>query len=115
MAKNVRQPSHPVAPRAPWPWDDAQLELAEVSSIKAIAAQHPVGFAAIIDKICRTDLRSFTPGGEDGRRASDYAEGGRGVGRALRAIAAMKMPTVTRGAPPNDLPNSPTPAPVAQG
>jgi hypothetical protein len=92
------------------PWDPVQLELHEVSAIKAIAASHPVGFAAIVDKLCGADRMSFTAGGEDGRRASDYAEGKRSVGLNLRMLRDMKMPSAASkdGAPP-ELPNSPTP------
>jgi hypothetical protein len=89
-------------------WDAVLLEPAEVSDIKAIAAQHPRGFAAIVDKICRVGEVSFAAGGEDGRRESDYAEGKRAVGINLRAVVAMKMQPNARGAP-SDLPNSPMP------
>lgn len=91
------------------PWDPVQLELHEISAVKAIAAQHPVGYEAIL-KICRVDEISFTAGGEDGRRATDYAEGKRGVGITLRSVVAMRMPTAARSAPPAELPNSPTPS-----
>jgi len=101
----AKQPAQ--APKQRFPWDPVELELHEISAIKAIAAQHATGFEAIL-KICRVDEMSFTAGGEDGRRATDYAEGKRAVGITLRNVATMKMPSSSRGAPP-ELPNSPTP------
>lgn len=95
-------------------WDPVDLELAEVADIKAMAAAHPRGFAAIVDKLCGFGGGSFIAGGEDGRRQSDYAEGKRAIAISLRAVLAMKLPTVGRGAPPRDLPNSETPKPAAR-
>ena len=104
------------APRKPpaqrWPWDPVLLEPFEVSAIKAVAAQMPIAFAAI-EKICGTDRMSFTVGGEEGRRATDFAEGQRHVGRMLRQIRDGKMPgpkptefrdphAVPKGAPPGE-------------
>jgi hypothetical protein len=103
------KPKSTVPPAARAPWDPIFLEAHEISAIKAIAAQHAVGFAAIL-KIARVDEMSFSAGGEDGRRATDYAEGKRAVGVTLRQIAAMKLQQPGRGAPPDDLPNSPTPS-----
>lgn len=91
---------------AAWPWDKVDLSLAEISSIKAIASQHPLGYAAIVEKICRFNQMSFTAGGEDGRRATDYAEGKRGVAHTLHQIVAMKLPTRPNGPPPGDRPGS---------
>jgi hypothetical protein len=90
-------------------WDPALLEPAEVSSIKAIAANHRLGFEAIVFKLCRFNEVSFAAGGDDGRRESDYAEGKRAVGKNLLDIEKMKMPSPVRSAPPAELPNSPTP------
>lgn len=99
------------APRRPapkYPWDPALLEKHEISAIKAMAAQHAVGFAAIVEKICRADDLSFTVGGVDGQRATDYAEGKRAVGVNLRAIVKMKLDMTKpgddgpRGAPPEN-------------
>jgi hypothetical protein len=107
MAMKPRLAARPPASR--YPWDPVELEPREISGIKAMAAQHPVAFAAVL-KIARTDEMSFSAGGEDGRRATDYAEGKRAVGVTLRGILAMKLQPEGRGAPPDDLPNSPTPS-----
>jgi hypothetical protein len=101
-----------VPPRPRMPWDPVEFELAEVSAIKAMAAQHPRAFEVVLQKICRLDAMSFTAGGEDGRRASDYAEGKRAVGDTLRQLRDLAMPSPVRGAPA-DLPNSPTPMPAS--
>lgn len=99
------RPRQPTGPKQPW--DPIFLEPSEISAVKAIAASQSLGFAAIL-KLCRVDEMSFSAGGEDGRRATDYAEGKRSVGVTLRALVAMKLPTPGRGAPPADLPNSET-------
>lgn len=94
------------------PWDLVELELHELSAIKAIATQHPAGFAVIVEKICGVDLMSYAAGGVEGQRATDFAEGKRWVGNTLRAIMRMKMPSPkqrqsgpdeqTLGPPPGD-------------
>jgi hypothetical protein len=83
--------------KARWPWSAVDLAPHEVSAIKAIS---PGAFEAL-EKICGTDRMSFTAGGEDGRRATDFAEGRRWVGNTLRQIREMKMP-----GPPKEQPNS---------
>jgi hypothetical protein len=105
----AKQPAPAIVTRRAW--DPALLKPAEISSIKAIAAQHPLGFEAIVRKICRFYEVSFAAGDEAGRRETDYAEGKRAVGKMLLDIVAMKMPSPVRSAPPPDLPNSPTPTP----
>lgn len=93
--------------RATMPWDVPLLEVSEASAVKAMAAQHPGGFEVIM-KICGLDRLSFTAGGDDGRRATDFAEGKRFVGACLRNTVTMSLPSPVRSAPPPDLPNSPT-------
>lgn len=94
--------------RERWPWDQVQLAPHEVSAIKAIPDQ---AFDAI-RKVARIDLISFASGAEDGRRATDFAEGMRYVGLLLNKIRAMPMPVrkpaetgphaVPKGAPPGE-------------
>lgn len=88
------------------------LEPGEISAIKAMAAQHPKAFETCISKICRTDAISFAAGGIDGQRATDFAEGMRFAGKQMRNVRDARMPTASRGAPPDDLPNAPTPMPA---
>lgn len=91
------------------PWDDVLLEPHETSAVKAMAAQHPKAFEILVSRICRVDAISFAAGGVDGQRATDFAEGMRFAGKQMRNVRDAVMPTLTRGAPPSDLPNSPTP------
>lgn len=95
-------------PSLPWPWDVPKLSPAKVSKIKAMAAQHPEAIKILIEDICGANRLSFTHGGEDGRRATDFAEGKRFVAGTLRNTIAAELPSPTK-APPPDLPNSPTP------
>jgi hypothetical protein len=73
-----------------------------------MAAAHPEAFEICARKICRLDLISFAAGGEDGRRATDFAEGLRFAGKQMLNARDARMPTSSRGAPPAELPNSPT-------
>lgn len=82
-----------------WPWDPVMLEPHEISAIKAMAAQHAIAFNTVCEKICREHQISFTAGGEDGRRATDYAEGKRAVAQTLRGIVKRKMPSPVRSDP----------------
>jgi hypothetical protein len=74
-----------------WPWDQVNLDLHEISAIKVMASQNAVAFAAIL-KICGDERMSYTHGGEDGRRATDFAEGRRWVGLALKRARDATMP-----------------------
>jgi hypothetical protein len=75
-------------PRVPQPWDPVMLERHEVSALKALT---PHALSAL-EKITAVDRASFAAGGEDGRRATDFAEGRRWVGLSIRNARAMKMP-----------------------
>lgn len=100
----ARQPAKPHLP-----WDPVELTQTEVSSIKAVSdgvangQQQQIAFRAIVDKLCGVDRASFTilPGSDDGRRATDFAEGKRWVGNTLRNnIVNRQYPVNPRGAPP---------------
>jgi hypothetical protein len=106
----VKRPRASPAPR--FPWEHGFLESRKVSLIKAMASQHPEAFRICVEEICRTNSLSFTAGGEEGRRATDFAEGMRFAGRAMLNARDAVMPTTGRKAPPDDLPNSPTPPPA---
>lgn len=82
----------------------AELPLHEVSALKAI----PEGTFAVIERICGVGRNPYRDGGEEGRRATDYACGKLAVAHMLKALRTMRMPSSSRGAP-LDLPNSPTP------
>src|SRR5690349_19500350 len=99
----------PETPAPTWAWDPVMLAPREVSAIKAMAAAHPEAFEICARKICRLDAISFAAGGEDGRRATDFAEGLRFAGKQMLNARDAKLATSPRGAPPAELPNSPTP------
>lgn len=80
--------------RFPWvlPIDD--IEPADISAVKALAegtadanAQRRVW--KFIREIAAADRMSYWPGGDDGRRATDFAEGKRFVADQLRRIQRM--------------------------
>jgi hypothetical protein len=93
-------------PKASWAWDEVQLTPRETSLVKAMAQQHPEAFEICIARLCKADHVSFAAGGEDGRRATDFAEGMRFAGNQMRRARDARMPATGRGAPPADLPNS---------
>lgn len=96
----------PAPVRAEMPWEHGFLEPREISLVKAMAKQHPEAFAICVERICRVNAMSFTAGAEDGRRATDFAEGMRFAGRAMLNARDARLPVSGRGAPPDDLPNS---------
>jgi hypothetical protein len=77
-------------------WMPARYELSDANAIKALAAgtanedQQKRALDWIINKACATYDLSYRPGGEDGRRDTDLAEGGRRVG--LSIIKLIKTP-----------------------
>jgi hypothetical protein len=110
----MKPPRKPIPPPPqPLPWKLPHLEEHEISAIKAMAHDHPVAIDIICEVICREKQLSFMVGGEDGRRASDFTEGLRCVGRQLRHFIRMQMPgptapvdtgphAIPRGPPPED-------------
>lgn len=75
-------------PRVPQPWDPVLLDRHEIAALKALT---PHALAAL-EKLTAVDRASFAAGGEDGRRATDFAEGKRWVGVTLRNVRAMRIP-----------------------
>lgn len=96
----------PAAPVARYPWDKLMLSPAEISAIKAL----PAAAVAVINKVCGVGSNPFTAGGDDGRRATDFASGKLWVGHTLRDLREMKLEehrqretgphAVPKGAPP---------------
>lgn len=103
----------------PWvdPWSIPELSNSERASLKALQsgtaneAQQAIAFDVVVHKLSGADRISFAPGGDDGHRKTDFAEGRRWVGLMVLAICQQPVAVSTRGAPPIDLPNSPTPKP----
>lgn len=99
--------SDPPKTRLPWQLPVAEIPHDAVVAIKALADgaadqfQQRTAFAFIRDGLCEVEKMSFWPGGEDGRRATDFAEGKRWVGDQLRRIVRLQPAgTDPRGEPP---------------
>ena len=95
---------------AQWPWSPVPphaFESADVFALQALAngnassGQQQRALAFIRNVICEGERLSFWPGGEDGRRATDFAEGKRYVSIQVRRFLNMKPAVIdTRGPPP---------------
>lgn len=79
------------------PWEPIEQSLADVSAIKSlmIGQASDVQQKRVVDWLIRAtgvEEPSFRPGGDDGRRASDFAEGKRFVGLQFFILAKAVMP-----------------------
>jgi hypothetical protein len=93
------KPTRPKSqPERPWQMPriaDADIfALQAVASGEANASQQQRAWDTIVRVLCETDRMTFWPGipgtSEDGRRATDFAEGKRWVGLQLRRIEKMR-------------------------
>jgi len=88
------------APKLPKrePWVPPEYDAFDIGSIKALAAgrategQQKHALELIIYAMAGTYDQSFRPGGLDGQRASDFAEGRRFVGLQIVKLINMDMP-----------------------
>ncbi len=78
------------------PWQMPRIEDADIFALQAVAsgtandAQQRRAYDYIVRTLCDTDRMTFWPGGEDGKRATDFAEGKRWVGLQLWRIEKMR-------------------------
>jgi hypothetical protein len=78
------------------PWQMPHIEDADIFALLAVAngiannAQQARAYDYVVRVLCETDRMTFWPGGEDGKRATDFAEGKRWVGVQLRRIEKMR-------------------------
>lgn len=108
MKRPVKRPVK--APK--WPWQLPPIEDPDIYAIQAfeqgragVPEQRRVW--AFLQRFCGVDRMTFYPGGEDGRRASDFAEGKRWIGDQLRRLSRLTPTQISsRGEPP------PMPAPA---
>jgi hypothetical protein len=83
------------------PWLPTPYEPADVGALKALAngtanaEQQQRALNFIITKICGTYDETYFPGGEEGRRDSDYAAGMRKVG--LTIVKMLKLSFQQKG------------------
>lgn len=102
----MRTPKRAAAVKTPLPWKLPPIEDADIFAIQAfskgIAGEaEQLRVWAVLRKLAGADAMSFWPGGEDGRRASDFAEGKRWVADQMRRLSRLKPAQVSsRGEPP---------------
>jgi hypothetical protein len=89
---SVRRPKS----RPDRPWQSPRIEDADIFALQAVAkgiandGQQRRAFDYVVRVLCETDRMTFWPGSDDGRRATDFAEGKRWVGIQLRRIEKMR-------------------------
>lgn len=89
-------PRRKVEPKQRWPWQLPAVESADVFALQAIekglanSGQQQRALAFIVRALTEERRMSFFPGGEDGRRASDFAEGKRWVGLQIARILKLR-------------------------
>jgi hypothetical protein len=105
-----RRPKPKARPKGSQPSTPLQLpaiDNADIFALQAVAkgkaneGQQQRAWNYITRALCGTDVMSFWPGGDDGRRASDFAEGKRWVGIQLRRIERLRPDMSGLGLPPS--------------
>ena len=92
-----RLPSHRPKSQPDRPWQLPRLDDADIFALQAVSkgvageGQQKRALDYIVRILCETDRMTFWPGAEDGRRATDFAEGKRWVGLQLRRIEKMQI------------------------
>lgn len=77
------------------PWQLPALEAADIYAVQALergnaSAAQQQRISDLVRRLSAYERMSFYPGGEDGRRASDFAEGKRWVGVQWARLAHMR-------------------------
>lgn len=94
-------------------WQLPVLADVEIFALKAVcegkadADQQRLAWAVIREKLCQCELMSFWPGGEDGRRGTDFAEGKRWVAIQMRRLSRLAPSRVDPRGPPPPMPPKP--------
>lgn len=79
-----------------WPWELPKFEDADVFALQALArreanpGQQERVLNFILHQLCEVDRMTFWPGGEEGRRATDFAEGKRWVAVMIRKFLKIR-------------------------
>jgi hypothetical protein len=113
----VKKPVKSVGRGPAWPWSPVTtFEDADVFALQALAngnanaGQQRRALDFIRGAICEGERLSFMPGAEDGRRATDFAEGKRFIAVQIRRFLNMRPTKInSRGAPPA-MPAEPEPS-----
>lgn len=84
------------------PWTPANYDIIDVQAIQALMRgdatpdQQQRALRWIIEQAAGTYDQSFYPGGEDGRRNTDFAEGRRFVGNQIVKLTRLNASSLTR-------------------
>jgi len=84
------------------PWLPVEYEVADAAAIQAMAEgvaepeQQKRVLKWIIERAAGTYDQSFYPGGEEGRRNSDFAEGRRFVGNSIVKMLRVNISSMRR-------------------
>jgi hypothetical protein len=96
MAQAPRQRA-PHKPRVVGPWEPVKWENSDAAAVQALyrgdatADQQRRALTWILETAAATYDMSFRPGGLDGARASDFAEGRRFVGNQIRKLIVLNL------------------------
>lgn len=88
--------------RLPGTPNEAVFALQALAKGIANAGQQQIALAYIKDQLCATDRMSFYPGADDGRRASDFAEGKRWIGLQIERLLKLRPNFRETGLPVSD-------------
>lgn len=86
----------PKAPALLKPWQLPPIDAADIFALQALAngnanaVQQKRALEFVVSGLAEEHRMSFYPGGDDGRRASDFAEGKRWVGSQIRRILKLR-------------------------
>lgn len=102
----MKRSARPRQQQPKWPWQLPELEPADVYALQAIErgeadTAQQLRFWDFLQRFCGCGRMSFYAGAEDGRRATDFAEGKRFIGDQMRRLARL-VPTKVdiHGEPP---------------
>lgn len=100
MATRGRTDRQVLSERAPWkPAPYTDLEHAAVKALtlgNATPAQQKAFITWLVNNCCRTYDLSYRPGGPEGQRDTDFAEGRRSVGLQVVHLANTPITTTRR-------------------
>lgn len=99
-----------IARRQPKPWIFPAADNADIYAIKAMfagqasAGQQQRFMELLLQSICEETRMSFLPGGDDGRRGTDFAEGKRWVALALHHFNRLRLQQTSNQEPTEPAP-----------
>lgn len=85
------------------PWKPANFDPADAAAFQALARgaanldQQKRVLDWLVKKACHTYDLSYRPGGEDGKRDTDFAEGQRSIGLQIVKLLNLKIGLLQRG------------------